>query len=57
LVTNSAYYKKIGYQNTKCPEAERACLEVLSIPIHPLLSEDELSNVAESVKNCAMELR
>ncbi len=57
LTTSSPYYKKIGYGNNNYPEAEKACSEVLSIPVYPLLNEDELKQIAESVKSCAGEIR
>lgn len=56
LTTDSPYYKKIGCGNNNYPEAEKACSEVLSIPAHPLLNEDELKQIAESVKSCAGEV-
>jgi dTDP-4-amino-4,6-dideoxygalactose transaminase len=57
LIPDSPYYKKLGYVNIKCPEAERACAEVLSIPVHPSLTEDELKYIVESVRSCASEIR
>lgn len=33
------------------PEAERACEEVLSLPMHPRLSEDEQRRVAEAIRS------
>lgn len=34
------------------PEAEKASREVLSLPMHPFLSEDDQDRVVEAVKNC-----
>lgn len=36
-----------------CPEAERACQEVICLPIHPRLRPDELDRVAEAVRRGA----
>jgi dTDP-4-amino-4,6-dideoxygalactose transaminase len=36
-----------------CPEAERACREVLCLPIHPRLSSADLDRVAEAVRRGA----
>jgi dTDP-3-amino-3,4,6-trideoxy-alpha-D-glucose transaminase len=33
-----------------CPSAARACAEVLSLPLHPGLSDDDLSRVVSAVK-------
>jgi dTDP-4-amino-4,6-dideoxygalactose transaminase len=33
-----------------CPSADRACAEVLSLPLHPNLSDDDLSSVVSAVK-------
>jgi len=40
-------YEKI-YPDLSMPEAEKACKEVLSIPIHPGLTEDDLKYVEEA---------
>ncbi len=37
-----------------CPEAERACDEVVCLPIHPRLGEDELDRVAAAVRRGAL---
>jgi len=55
-VTNSAYYKKIGYGNAKYPQTEMACSEVLSIPVHPSLTVDDLNTIADAVKSTAKEV-
>ncbi len=41
-------YRQMGYDDT-LPEAERACREVLSLPVHPALTEDDLKTVVEAV--------
>ncbi len=41
-------YRQMGYDDT-LPEAERACREVLSLPVHPALTEDELKAIVEAV--------
>jgi perosamine synthetase len=35
------------------PETECACAEVLSLPVHPALSEDDLATIAEAVNSVA----
>jgi perosamine synthetase len=44
-------YKKLGYNNTSLPNAENACAEVLSLPVHPSLTEEELDYIVKAIKN------
>lgn len=39
----------LGYREGQLPHAERACLEVLSLPVFPELTQDQLSYVAETI--------
>jgi dTDP-4-amino-4,6-dideoxygalactose transaminase len=36
-----------------CPEAERAAAEVLSLPVHPYLSDEDIDTVATEVRRLA----
>ena len=40
----------LGYRAGRFPEAERASLEVVSLPMHPFLSPDDQNSVIEAVK-------
>jgi dTDP-4-amino-4,6-dideoxygalactose transaminase len=40
----------LGYREGQFPESERACREVLSIPVYPELTEAQLGYVAETVR-------
>jgi dTDP-4-amino-4,6-dideoxygalactose transaminase len=42
------YYQKLGYQDS-LPESENACREVLSLPVHPALSQSDLEKIVEAV--------
>jgi dTDP-4-amino-4,6-dideoxygalactose transaminase len=44
-------YLDLGYGNQSFPEAERAAKEVLSLPVHPGLTQDELDIIIEAVNN------
>ena len=38
-----------GFRKGALPEVEKASQEVLSLPVHPGLSDEELATVAEAV--------
>ena len=44
-------YKDLGYTEGDLPEGERATREVLSLPVHPQLRQDQVQYVAESVRS------
>ncbi len=41
-------YQRLGYSDS-LPVAERACCEVLSLPVHPALTSEDLDNIVEGV--------
>jgi dTDP-4-amino-4,6-dideoxygalactose transaminase len=45
-----ACFAYLGHREGEFPEAERACREVLSLPVFPELTEAQLAHVAESVR-------
>ncbi len=49
-IHRSPLYRRLGYGDVRCPEAERAAQEVLSIPVHPALSEDELDRIVQAIR-------
>jgi dTDP-4-amino-4,6-dideoxygalactose transaminase len=44
------YYQELGYGSLSLPHAEAAARQVLSLPVHPALNEDELATVAREVR-------
>jgi len=42
-------YKELGYGEGSCPVAERLCDTVLSLPIHPYITENEIKTVCEII--------
>lgn len=47
-------YENLGYQPGSLPHAERAAAEVLSLPIHSELTEDQIAMVAEATREFAL---
>lgn len=45
-----AAYRSLGYGAGDFPEAELAAAEVLSIPVHPELSDEQVAYVAEAIR-------
>jgi dTDP-4-amino-4,6-dideoxygalactose transaminase len=60
-IGNSIYYplplhlqpcfQYLGYKEGQCPEAERAAREVISIPIYPELTDEQLDGVARAIRD------
>jgi dTDP-4-amino-4,6-dideoxygalactose transaminase len=48
------YYRSLGYKSGLCPQAEKAAKEVVSLPVHPLLSEADITKVIEIVSRFAL---
>ena len=46
-------YRRLGYGDLRLPVAERLAAEVLSVPVHPLLTPAELDAVAAAVNDLA----
>jgi perosamine synthetase len=42
-------YKELGYTQTKCPHTEDACKKVLSLPVHPLVSRDDIDYIVDAL--------
>lgn len=49
-------FASAGYKWGDFPEAEKASREVISLPMHPFLSEQDQHKVAEAVKQCLEEV-
>ena len=50
-------FANIDHDRTDCPVAERACAEVLSLPVHPLSTDLDLKYTAWAVKQSIRELK
>ncbi|MDO8684447.1 MAG: DegT/DnrJ/EryC1/StrS family aminotransferase, partial [Armatimonadota bacterium] len=49
-------YRYLGYAEGDFPIAEKAAKEVLSIPVHPELTEDQANHVAQTLRTLVSEL-
>jgi dTDP-4-amino-4,6-dideoxygalactose transaminase len=49
-------YQDLGYQPGQLPTVEQAALEVLSLPMFPGISETEQEQVANTLKDCLLEV-
>jgi UDP-2-acetamido-2-deoxy-ribo-hexuluronate aminotransferase len=45
-------YSSLGYKWGDYPEAERASRKVISLPMHPLLSDVDQDAIVQGVKSC-----
>lgn len=45
------YYQKLGYKKGLCPNAERIYKGIMSIPLYPLLTEEEMKYVVDVIKS------
>jgi dTDP-4-amino-4,6-dideoxygalactose transaminase len=43
-------YLDMGYGNLSFPESERAARQVLSLPVHPGVTQEDLETIVEAVK-------
>jgi dTDP-4-amino-4,6-dideoxygalactose transaminase len=46
-------YQTLGYGDVSLPESEAAAKHVLSLPVHPALSESDLDRIVDAVKKTA----
>jgi perosamine synthetase len=44
-------YERQGYGSARCPEADRAAAEVVSIPVHPGVDDEALERVIRTIRS------
>ena len=44
-------YREMGYGDRRFPESERAAKQVLSLPVHPGLSQSDLETIVQAVNS------
>lgn len=45
-----SYYEKLGYKKGLCPEAEKLYNEIMSIPLYPALTDEDVEDTIKAVK-------
>jgi dTDP-4-amino-4,6-dideoxygalactose transaminase len=50
VIYKQPYYKKLGYKAGLCPEAEKAAKEVVSLPVHPMVSKEDIEKIINVIK-------
>jgi dTDP-4-amino-4,6-dideoxygalactose transaminase len=45
--------ESLGYKTGACPETEKACKEVLSLPVHPRVSDADVATMVAAIKELA----
>lgn len=46
----SPYYQSLGYQRGLCPKAERLYERIMSIPLYPMMTDDDVADVIAAVR-------
>jgi dTDP-4-amino-4,6-dideoxygalactose transaminase len=49
-IHKSPLYRRLGFGDVRCPQAERAAADVLSIPVHPALGEEEVHRIVRAIR-------
>ena len=47
-------YRKLGYGRTICPIAEDTCKRVLSLPVHPSVTEEDIAYMLDLLNDARM---
>lgn len=50
LAYQQPIYKKMGYNNIECPEAEKASKQVVSLPVHPALTDENIQQIIKVLR-------
>jgi dTDP-4-amino-4,6-dideoxygalactose transaminase len=50
VIYRQPLYRKLGLTKVSCPQAERATREVVSIPVHPTLSKQDLAHIVKAIR-------
>lgn len=50
-VYKQPYYRKLGFKNNYCPEAEKYYAEAITLPIYPSMTDDQQDKVVAALKD------
>ena len=45
------YYQKLGYEKGLCPESEKVYKQMITLPIFPLLKDEEINFICQTMIN------
>lgn len=51
------YYEKIGYSKGICPNAEKVYQQIITLPIHPKMTNEDVKYITENIKNIIGDLK
>ena len=51
------YYKKLGYKKGLCPNAEKIYEQIITLPLHPKMTNEDVKYVIESIKDIIGEIK
>jgi perosamine synthetase len=51
LIQDAPMYRDMGYTGDDCPVARRMCDEVVSIPVHPSLKQEDLEKIVSVIRS------
>lgn len=49
-INHQPLYKRLGYTQDECPNAIEASKRVLSLPVHPLLSDEDIEYIVNAIR-------
>jgi dTDP-4-amino-4,6-dideoxygalactose transaminase len=52
-IYNQELYKNLGFNNNNCPVTEKVINKVISLPIHPKISENDLKYIVSKLKEAS----
>jgi len=44
------FYEKLGYGQVVCPMAEDVCKRILSLPVHPSVSNEDIAHIVDTLE-------
>lgn len=51
------YYEKLGYKKGICPNAEKVYKQIITLPVHPKMTDEDVEYIIKSIKEIIGELK